>query len=531
MKHLVGTGNLWKSCWCAAGFFLANTFATAAAPLNLIPLPASVSTLPGHFWLSQKTTVAADTLFTNEAALLTKALHLASSTNADGDGIRLTAEGAGKLGDEAYQLEVGTHGVIIRARTAAGVFYGSQTLEQLVTSNSLEIPCVQIEDAPRYAWRGFMLDVSRHFFDENTVRQVIDQMAAYKLNRLHLHLTDDEAWRLEIENYPELTRIGARGNATDSAAPAQFFTRGQMQSLIAYAAQRHIVIVPEIDMPGHASAATRSFPQLDGGAKTFNPARPETYDFLQNVLLATMKTFPSPWIHIGGDEVNRASWEKNPEVREKMRTTGLASTADLEKYFMNRMGKFVLDHGHTPIGWDEIVAGNPAPGTIIFWWRHNRPDSLAQALAGGYSVVLTPRTPCYFDYPQNKAYPNAAWKLINTPETVYAGPVIPETINAAQRRQILGVEGCLWTERVDTVPYLQFMMMPRLAALSEMAWTPDGRRNFAQFNARLKPFLARLQQQGVRYYDEQDPVGSFRSTGKYTGNLPFTATAASQARN
>ena len=193
---------------------------------------------------------------------------------------------------------------------------------------------------------------------------------------------------------------------------------------------------------------------------------------------------------------------------EKMQSDGLKDPQQLEGYFVNRMAGFIKAHGRTPMGWDEVAAAGADPATVIFWWRHDKPEVLMQALAGGHPVVLTPRSPCYFDYPQDKSYKAIGWKLFNTPEAVYRGPVIPANIPPAQLKQILGVEGCIWTERIATTSYLEFMTLPRLAALAEMAWTPDQHRNFAQFNARLKPFLNQYRSLGVRYYDRATPVGS-----------------------
>ena len=488
--------------------FFGAALVMRAAEFNLIPWPAKVEPQTGQFSLNEQTAIVTDTAFINEAALLADEIHLSRAVTTQENRILITAHGADKLNGEAYRLEVNQQGVTIRALSTAGAFYGCQTLRQLIEPGTREIPFVQIEDSPRYAWRGLMLDVSRHFFDEPTILQMLDWMADYKLNRLHLHLTDDQAWRLKIDKYPELTQTGARGDFSDPNSSPRFFTQAQMREIIAYAAQRHIVVVPEIDLPGHAGAATRTFPQLDGGAHTFNPAHPETYDFLQNVLVATMKIFPSPWIHIGGDEVNLTSWNHSPEVAEKLRAEGLKNTGQLEGYFVNRMAKFIKSHGRAPAGWDEIVTGKPEPGTIIFWWRHDKPEVLKQALAEGYQVVLTPRTPCYFDYPQDTNYPPNGWKLCNTPERVYAGPVIPPEIPAAQRKQILGVEGCLWTEHITTAAYLQFMTLPRLTALAEIDWTPNEHRNFTQFSQRLKPFLDQYRQLGIHFYDKNDPAGS-----------------------
>jgi len=259
-----------------------------------------------------RTTVAADGPLAGEADFLAEELHLARAKAGGGPCILLTTNGAEGLGEEAYRLEVNAAGVVIRARSAAGAFYGGQTLRQLAGSPGQalpwSLPLVRIADAPRYEWRGLMLDTSRHFFEVPTILRLTDWMADYKLNRLHLHLTDSPAWRMEMRGYPQLTAQGARGNFTDSNAPAQFYTRAELREIITYAARRHITVVPEIDMPGHADAATRTFPALDGGAHTFNPANEATYDFLQNVLRETMELFPSPYIHLGGDEVNRSGW-------------------------------------------------------------------------------------------------------------------------------------------------------------------------------------------------------------------------------
>jgi hexosaminidase len=491
----------------AAGILVAGGLLAGPADLNLIPWPVSVQSKPGEFALNQKTAVTADAAFTNEAALLAGQLHLDCAPVAEDNRIRLTTAGADGLGDEAYRLDVDADGATIHARTAAGAFYGCQTLRQLAAPDAKTIPFVQITDAPRYAWRGLMLDVSRHFFDKPTVLRVLDWMADYKLNRFHLHLTDDSGWRVEIPKYPELTRAGARGNFSDTNAPPRFFTREDLREIVAYAARRHIVVVPEIDMPGHASAATRTFPELDGGTHTFNPAREETYVFLQNVLRDVMEIFPSPWIHFGGDEVNVSQWQ----VTEKLKSDGIESPAQMENYFVRRMAGFISQQGRTPVGWDEIVAARPATNTVVFWWRHNKPEMLAQALAAGYSVVLTPRSPCYLDYPQDKSYPQIGWKLCNTPEAVYAGPKIPADISPAQREGILGVEACVWAERIGTVPYLEFMLLPRLAALGETAWTPEPRRDFTQFSNRLAPFLSQYRQLGIRFYDANNPADSLRA--------------------
>jgi hexosaminidase len=497
-----------------SSLLFAGAACAQSAALHLVPLPAKVEQQAGEFALNRQTVVIADLPFTNEAASITAEFHLTCVIGERQNRILLTTNGAPGLGGESYALEVDQKGATIRAQSPAGAFYGCQTLRQLAESPGRLIPFVRIEDAPRYPWRGLLLDVSRHFFDKPPLLRVLDWMADYKLNRFHLHLTDDPAWRLESQKYPALTQIGARGNHSDSNAPPRFFTRAEMLEIIAFAEKRHIVVVPEIDMPGHASAATRAFPQLDGSAHTFHPAREETYEFLQNVLLETMELFPSPWVHFGGDEVNTSGWKADSEVLKKSHAEGLKGPQQMEGYFVRRMARFIHEHGRTPMGWDEIVGAAPEAGTVVFWWRHDKPETLVQALTNCYPVVLCPRAPCYFDYPQDPSYAQIGWKLFNTLEAVYQGPAIPTNALPVRPGQILGIEACVWTERISTVSYLEFMTLPRLAALAESAWTPNDRRNFKQFTERLKPFIDRYLQFGVHCYDATDPQGSLQAARK-----------------
>jgi len=505
----------------AAAAMLAGVPAGHGADLGLIPWPAKVEVQPGQFGLNGQTVVAAEPAFTNEAAWLAETLHLPQTADAKENRVWLTAQGTDGFAAEAYRLEASQAGVIIHAAAPAGAFYGCQTLRQLLRPDARTIACATITDSPRYVWRGLMLDVSRHFFAPPTVERVLDWMADYKLNRLHLHLTDDPGWRVEIPTYPELTRRGARGNFTDTNEPARFFSREDLREVVAYAARRHIVVVPEIDTPGHAGAATRAFPQLDGGRHTFNPAREETFDFLQHTLRDVMDVFPSPWIHFGGDEVDHSQWQ----LSAGQKAEGLTSPDQLEGYFARRMAGYISQQGRAPMGWDEVVAAKPVTNTVVFWWRHNKPEVLAQALAAGYSVVLAPRSPCYLDYPQDKSEPSTGWKLWNTSEAVYRGPVVPH-LPAGKLAKILGVEACVWTERISTVPRLEFMLLPRMVALAEMAWTPDAARDFAQFNTRLQPFLAQYRQQGVNCYDPNHPGVSLRDAS----TSPAAASAGAATR-
>ncbi len=472
----------------------------------------------GQFTFTKETDIVAASAFTNEATLLADQIHLNLAAAAKQNRIELTREGSDGFGDEAYRLEVDGHGVTIRAASSAGAFYGCQTLRQLIDSKDRTIPFVTIDDQPRYAWRGLMLDVSRHFFDPPTIRRVLDWMSDCKLNRLHLHLADDQGWRLEIQQYPNLTRIGARGNFSDKNAPPRYFTKAEIREIVRYAAQRHIVVVPEIDMPGHAGAAIRAYPKIGANANTFNPSSDATYDFLKNVLREVMEDFPSLWIHFGGDEVNTAALSINPDKADVLRKDGITDARQLPDYFVGEISSFIAQQGRKPAGWDEVSAAGVSPNTLVYWWRHNKPDVLQRALAAGHSVVLSPRSPCYFDYPQDPSYPNGGWKIYNTPEAVYRGPVIPANLPPAQLKQIVGVEACVWTEHIPTVSHLEFMLIPRLQTFAEMAWTPEALRDFSNFNTRLQPFLEQCRQKEINFYDRKNPSASLRAATQETTN-------------
>jgi hexosaminidase len=406
------------------------------------------------------------------------------------DGV-LAADGAirrdhvASLPAEGYEIEIAATGAVVRSSSDAGAFYAEQTLKQLRAADG-SWPCVSIHDEPCFVWRGFMLDVSRHFFDKPTILRLLDRMAALKLNRFHLHLTDDQGWRLAIEKYPELTQTGARGNYSDPDAPPRFFTKSEMLEIISYAAQRHIVVVPEIDMPGHSHAATHTFPNLNGGANTLNPASPATYEFTQNVLLDVMDIFPSPWIHVGGDEVNAGAWKNNSIVVNQMQAEGIMDPQQLKSYFMRRISKVVEEHGRTPAVWHEALATKPDTNTVIFLWRAY-PATLKKALETGHSVVLTPSVPFYLSARAKDSSGNPTVR--NTLEDVYRGTPLLTNVPPAQLKQILGLQACVWTEHIATVPELEAIIMPRLAAMAEAAWTPADRKDFADFNGRLHAHL------------------------------------------
>jgi len=429
------------------------------------------------------------------------------------------------LGAEGYELVVGENGIQITARTPQGIFYGLQSVRQLLppqveSSEQVEglellLPFVQIKDRPRYGWRGLMLDESRHFFGKAYVKRLLEQMAALKMNVFHWHLTDAPGWRLEVKKYPRLTSIGGIGNKSDPAAPAAYYTQDDIREIIAYAAERHIQVLPEIDMPGHATAANRAYPEHSGGGNekrpnfTFNPGREETYSFLADILGETVALFPTPWIHYGGDEVHFANsqWIDLPEVKTLMAEHGLKDLKEVEHYFNRRMADEIDRLGKKTVAWDEVVdAGIDPDKAIIIWWRHNVPEQLSKALDKGYQVVLSPRRPLYFDFVQHDSHQiGRRWDGFNDLQQVYGYPNFPANYPEQQHGQILGMQASMWTETVQTDERLDFMVFPRLTAIAEAAWTDASNKDFEGYRQRLKPMLERLDVLGINYFDPFNP--------------------------
>jgi hexosaminidase len=425
---------------------------------------------------------------------------------------------------EGYVLRVLPKTVIIHAATPAGHFNGLQTLAQLMAgaetrdSESLTLPCQTICDAPRFVWRGFMLDVSRHFTDVAGIKRLLDAMAYYKLNRLHLHLTDSPAWRIEIKKYPLLAEVGGRGSETERSpdAPAQYFSQADIREIVVYARARNIKVIPEIDMPGHADAANRAYPENSGGGYTrspgkwpnftFNPARLQTLEFLDNVLREVAELFPdAKIIHLGGDEVHYGwkKWSSLPDVQALMKHEGFKNLREVETWFDRRMAATVNGLRFTTAGWDEFASrGLPQDKTLVFWWRHDKQGVLRKALDDGYSVVMCPRRPCYFDFVQHGSHRKGRrWGGFNSLDQVYRFPAGVKVLKQGDWQHIRGIQACLWTETTITQARRDFMAFPRLLALAEAAWTPANRKDYASFQNRLKPHIPELQARGLHPYD------------------------------
>jgi len=419
-------------------------------------------------------------------------------------------------GLENYELEVTSEGVTLLAPAPAGFFYACQTLRQLLPAptegaspegeTEWRIPCLRIEDRPQFAWRGSHLDCSRHFFDVDFIKRHLDVMALLKLNTFHWHLTDDQGWRLEIPAYPELTRVAAWRTETDGSRYGGFYTVADVREVVAHAAARHIRIVPEIEMPGHAQAALAAYPYLsctggpfEVGAKwgiyqdVFCAANPETFQFLETVLEEVMDLFPGEYIHIGGDEVPKLRWLECPKCQAVMEREGLRDGQALQRWFMDRITRFVIERGRRPIAWgDEVLKeGEPPEGLTIMVWSGNGHSNARKAARMGHDVILCPRSHAYFDLP---------YALTSTKKT-YGLRALPRAMGPGAAQRILGVQGCLWTEFVPDESTAEQRMHPRLAALAEVGWTMKGKRDWGDFERRLDIYLERLRAIGVEFWE------------------------------
>lgn len=476
----------------------------APAPLPLVPLPASVRQDAGALPLDRPLAVVGGGA---EAGTLAEALK-ADGVKVGAGGRKVTLRLVKGLPPEGYRLRVVPDGATIEATTGAGLFYGGQTLRQLATKT--EIPCVTIEDAPRFAWRGMMLDVSRHFFTASEVKRLIDLNARQKLNVFHWHLTDDGGWRVESKAYPELTKRGAwrsyppkgKWDYSSIVFPETrkgdeyggFYTQKEIREVVAYAKRRHVTVVPEIEMPGHSQSALQCYPEIGHdnllqGQKSYSfcGGKEETFRFLEKVLDETMALFPSKFIHIGGDEVEKSQWVRCPRCQERIKSEGLKDVGELQSYFVRRIDKYLASKGRRLLGWDEILEGGLAPGATVMSWR-GVGGGIAAAKEGK-DVVMSPTSHLYLDY---------SYDTIPT-ELVYAYDPIPKELTAEEGKHILGAQGNVWTEWLPDLRDVERMAYPREAALAEVAWTPLARKSWPDFSRRLDGLLETYDRLGVRY--------------------------------
>jgi hexosaminidase len=473
--------------------------APAVADPALIPQPASMELHRGEFRITSHTIVAGDGAAAATASYLASALGL-GDRGRGGAQIRLELVPASAVpGPEAYRLSVTPRSVRIVASDPRGLFYGAQTLLQLAAvkaDGARVVPALEISDSPRFRWRGLLIDVSRHFFGKPTLFKFIDEMAAYKLNVLHLHLTDDPGWRLEIPGYPKLTQGAVAADGT-----RQYFTTGEMREIIAYAAQRHIMVVPEIEMPSHSGSAGAAYPELYNGGSALDPSSPATYRFIDAVFAEVARLFPAPYIHFGGDEVGDDAWKDVKGVEQLKGRLGLNTTREVEDYFVRRVDAAIRAVGKRPMAWDEQAEGKAAPDAVIQWWRKDRPEVLAAAAAEGRELVMSPVDQAYFDYHQGPGEPGAPWEGNDSGpisvEKILAWEPVPASFTPDQSARVLGIEAALWTEFIETERYLEFMAFPRLLAFAEVGWVRPGPRDATEFSTRLGPHLDALRAKGI----------------------------------
>ncbi|MBQ4279154.1 MAG: family 20 glycosylhydrolase [Rikenellaceae bacterium] len=518
---------------CAAG----SVPAIAQLPAALIPEPREIEVLEGSFRLSQSTGLRADKALARTADLLGDYL---TATY----GLRLKGGAAGKntirlvvdrnAGDEAYTLRVGEDGVTI-AGSPAGVFYGTQTLRQLIgqTNDGLAVPYVFITDGPRFGYRGLMLDCGRYFYPVEFVKQYIDLMASYKLNRFHWHLTEDAGWRVEIKKYPELTRIGAwRGSTQRGPDPVRdqdrmphggFYTQEQIRDVVRYAADRNVTIVPEVDLPGHTMSVLAAYPELSCTGGPF--AVPTTWGikedvlcignertiaFVEDVLTELAELFPGGLIHIGGDEAPKRRWHECPKCQALIAQKGLKDEHGLQSYFIHHLQRFAASKGREIMGWDEILEGGLAPGATVMSWRGEQGG--IEAARHGNPVVMAPNHYFYFDYYQSKdlaAEPFNIWGYVPL-DWVYSYEPYGRELTPEQCRNIRGVQANVWCEFIHDEDKVLYMAYPRVLALSEICWTPAAKRDYGGFVRRLPERLHELDRRGV-VFRIPEPLGIDRA--------------------
>ncbi|GAA4186257.1 beta-N-acetylhexosaminidase [Sphingobacterium ginsenosidimutans] len=490
------------------------------AQIAIIPQPLACKMGQGELKLEGNFGVTGDAVFESSLHYLRKLMlgrfGISTYTSMEKDA-KMIVKLDSKLQHEAYRLNIDRKGIAIYASDRSGIVNALASLEQVITGaerkgNAFLLPVLNIEDKPQFGWRGFMLDESRHFFGKEKVKSLLDWMAFYKLNKFHWHLTDEPAWRLSIQKYPWLAQVGGIGNYLDPYAPVQYYSQADISEIITYAAERNIEVIPEIDMPGHATAANRAYPFLSGGGNekhpdfTFHPAKNTTYTFLTDVLREVKTLFPSVYIHLGGDEVAFGSdaWDNDIKVQELKKTVGLKSNKEVEAYFIRRMADSVAGINGRIIVWDEMVDAKLAKDqTVMMWWRHDKPEQLNKILDKGYQVILTPRLPMYFDFVQqeNHKYGRKWGKGFNPLQDVFdfAGSQLDSL--GKRKKQVLGIQANLWTETVTNVSRLDYLVFPRIAALAEAAWAPGTGRNFDEFAKKLKKHLPLYRDQGLYYFD------------------------------
>ena len=530
----MNTHNIFKSVLFSTLLLIGNSCSDRKG-IDVIPMPRSVEYHSGNFTISPETK-----FYTNLSAESRQALtdylegtslgsvpFAESATGNNGIELNL-CDSSIVTGNEAYRIEIDKKGIRLSASTETGIFYGLQTLLQLLNnSDNKTLPALTINDSPRFPYRGLHLDVSRHFFDKEFVKKQLDAMAYFKMNRLHWHLTDGAGWRIEIKKYPRLTSFAAWrpfdklndwwvGGRTfceqdDPRAVGGYYTQDDIREVVAYAAERHITIIPEIEMPGHSEEVLATYPELSCSGKPYVNAdfcigTEKTFEFLENVLLEVIDLFPSEYIHIGGDEASKSSWKTCPRCQKRMADEHLNSVDELQSYMIHRIEKFLNDHGRKIIGWDEIIEGGLSPTATVMSWRGE--EGGIKAVKAGNQAIMTPGKYCYLDAFQDA--PNTQPMAIGgylTLEKVYSFEPVPDSLSTKEAELILGVQGNVWTEHIPTPEHYEYMIYPRILALAEIGWSPSEVKKWDNFHTRALQAVNMLREQGYNPFPLENEIG------------------------
>jgi hexosaminidase len=514
-----------------------------AENINIIPKPAQLTLNKGTFLFTEETRfIVPENLNTEVVQWMLDKFKIAAgleletlrSGETSPNTVHLMLDDT--LYEEGYELIVKTEGIALKAKTPSGFLYGLQTLSQLLPVEidsetkkehiKWHVPNVHIQDSPRFKWRGLMLDVSRHFFSKAYIMKTLDRMAMLKLNRLHLHLVDDQGWRLEIKKYPKLTEIGAFRVAQDDTqwnvrptpkageVPSYggFYTQEDIKEIVAYASTKGVTVVPEIELPAHVMSAIAAYPELScfkhkimvpsGGVwpitEIYCPGKEVTFEFLENVLLEVMELFPSEYIHIGGDEATKTNWESCPDCQKRMASQQLENVEALQSYFVKRMEGFISSHGRKLMGWDEILEGGLPKGAAVMSWRGT--EAGLKASQNGHDVVMTPTAYSYFDYYQgDQDLEPLAFGASLPLSKVYQFNPLEGIKNKEQENHILGGQANLWSEYIPTESHSEYMLFPRISAMSEALWSPEKNRNWNDFSRRMQSAFKRYELLQINY--------------------------------
>ena len=526
-----------------------------AQEVNIIPQPMQVTTIAGNFVISPATTLVVvnnrdkpTATFLNKYLLKHYGFKLSIANNAANNYIKLSSlQNVDGLKAEGYNLQSDSEGVRIEGKSAKGTFHGMQTLIQLLPAekgNNLKIASVNITDGPRFAYRGAMLDAGRHFFPVSFIKKYIDYLALHKLNYFHWHLTEDQGWRIEIKKYPNLTKTGAWRNGTiigrypgkgnDNIAYGGFYTQEEVKDIVKYASDRFITVIPEIEMPGHSSAAIAAYPMLscfpqektnipdnmiaeksklelsNGRVKlvqetwgvhsdVFAPTE-YTFKFLEDVLDEVLALFPSKYIHVGVDESPKDAWKKSEFCQQLIKEKGLKDEHGLQSYFIQRMEKYINKKGRTLIGWDEILEGGLAPNAIVMSWRGE--EGGIAAAKEKHKVIMTPGSHVYLDHSQTTNEDSVTIGGLLTLGKVYSYEPVPKELNEQEAKYVLGAQGNVWTEYMSNPSKVEYMIFPRLSALSEVLWSPKENKNWPAFQAKMETMMQRYKIWGTNFFKE-----------------------------